>query len=107
MWLYYIGGNIAVVRLSFRILVGAWLLVAMVLVNSNSGTVVAYLTAPKMKPFINTFEDLVENEDVGLIIKEDVIIGQQILVISTISPKMSYSKLIPSFRQQNRASLKL
>ena len=74
------GGNIAVVRFSVRILVGVWLLIATVLVNSYSGTVVSYLTVPKLKPSINTFEDLVENEDVGLIIKDDVIIGQQILV---------------------------
>ena len=74
------GGNIAVVRFSLRILVGVWLLIATVLVNSYSGTVVSYLTVPKLKPSINTFEDLVENEDVGLIIKDDVIIGQQILV---------------------------
>ena len=68
------------VRFSLRILVGVWLLIATVLVNSYSGTVVSYLTVPKLKPSINTFEDLVENEDVGLIIKDDVIIGQQILV---------------------------
>ena len=74
------GGNIAVVRFSLRSLVGVWLLIATVLVNSYSGTVVAYLTVPKMKPAINTFEDLVANEDVGFIIKDDVIIGQQILV---------------------------
>ena len=74
------GGNIAVVRFSLRILVGVWLLIATVLVNSYSGTVVAYLTVPKLKPSINTFEDLVKNEDVGLIIKDDVIIGQHILV---------------------------
>jgi hypothetical protein len=54
----------------------------MVLVNSYSGTVVAYLTVPKMKPAINTFEDLAASKDVGFIIKDDVIIGQQILVIS-------------------------
>nr|CAH0102497.1 unnamed protein product [Daphnia galeata] len=77
--LEYGRGNVAAVRLSFRILVGAWLLVATVLVNSYSGTVVAYLTVPKMKPSINTFEDLAASEDVQLLIKEDVIIGQQIL----------------------------
>lgn len=75
-----VGGNIAVIRFSFRILVGGWLLVATVLVNSYSGTVVSYLTVPKMKPPINTFEDLATSEDVGILIKEDVVIGLQILV---------------------------
>ena len=78
------GGNVAVVSLSFRILVGAWLLVATVLVNSYSGTVVAYLNVPKMKPSINTFEDLAASEDVQLLIKEDLIIGQQILVVNLL-----------------------
>jgi hypothetical protein len=75
-----IGGNIPVIRFSFRILVGGWLLVATVLVNSYSGTVVSYLTVPKMKPPINTFEDLANSKDVGILIKEDVVIGLQILV---------------------------
>ncbi|XP_046446905.1 glutamate receptor ionotropic, delta-1-like [Daphnia pulex] len=73
------GGNIPVIRFSFRILVGGWLLVATVLVNSYSGTVVSYLTVPKMKPPINTFEDLANSKDVGILIKEDVVIGLQIL----------------------------
>ncbi|XP_045025966.1 glutamate receptor ionotropic, delta-1 [Daphnia magna] len=73
------GGNIAVSRFSFQILVGTWLLVAMVLVNSYSGTVVSYLTVPKMKPSIHTFEDLAANPDVGIILKVDTDIGQKIL----------------------------
>ncbi|KAK4019074.1 hypothetical protein OUZ56_001104 [Daphnia magna] len=72
-------GNIAVSRFSFQILVGTWLLVAMVLVNSYSGTVVSYLTVPKMKPSIHTFEDLAANPDVGIILKVDTDIGQKIL----------------------------
>jgi hypothetical protein len=55
--------------------------VATVLVNSYSGTIVSSLTVPKMKPQINTFEDVVASNDVSLIIKPDVIIGQQMLVI--------------------------
>jgi hypothetical protein len=37
-----------------------------------------------MKPSINTFEDLAANEDVGLLIKEDVLIAKQMLVISAL-----------------------
>jgi hypothetical protein len=55
--------------------------VATVLVNSYSGTIVSSLTVPKMKPQINTFEDVAASNDVSLIIKPDVIIGQQMLVI--------------------------
>jgi ionotropic glutamate receptor len=66
-------------RLSFRILVGVWVLVATVLVNSYSGTVISYLTIPNMKPAINTFEDLVANEDVELILLADTMTKKQIM----------------------------
>ena len=61
---------------------------ATVLVNSYSGTVVSYLTVPKMKPSINTFEDLATSHDVELLIRQDVIIGQQILVSNAILVKL-------------------
>lgn len=67
-------------RFSFRILVGVWLLIATVLVNSYSGTVISYLTVPKMKPPINTFEDLAISEDVELILLADNVITMQIMV---------------------------
>ncbi|XP_046447217.1 glutamate receptor ionotropic, kainate 2-like [Daphnia pulex] len=66
-------------RFSFRILVGVWLLIATVLVNSYSGTVISYLTVPKMKPPINTFEDLAISEDVELILLADNVITMQIM----------------------------
>ena len=60
-------------------LIGVWVLVATVLVNSYSSTVISYLTVPKMKPPINTFEDLVANEDVELILLADTMTKKQIL----------------------------
>ncbi len=57
-----------------------WLLLTTVLVNSYSGTVISYLTVPKMKPPIETFEDLIACENVGIILRQDFVIGQQILV---------------------------
>ena len=74
------GGSVAIGRLSFRVLVGAWLLIATVLVNSYSGTIISYLTVPKMKPAINTFEDLIASEEVELILLADTVIEQQIRV---------------------------
>lgn len=61
-----------------------WLLLTTVLVNSYSGTVISYLTVPKMKPPIETFDDLTVCENVGLILRQDYVIGKQILV--TFSP---------------------
>ena len=66
---------------SFRILIGGWLLAAMVLVNSYSSIVVSSLTLPKMKAAVNSFEDLAVNNEVFLILRGDTIIGQKILVI--------------------------
>lgn len=68
------------VHLSFRILVGTWLLISMVLVNSYSSTVISYLTVPKMKPHINTFEDLATNKEIGIILLKDAVLAEQILV---------------------------
>jgi ionotropic glutamate receptor len=46
-----------------------WLLLTTVLINSYSGTVISYLTVPKMKAPIETFEDLIACEDVGIILQ--------------------------------------
>lgn len=69
-------------RLSFWILMGAWLLAAMVLVNCYSGTVVSYLTVPIMMSSINTLDDLAASEDVGiLMVDNNIMAGQKIMVL--------------------------
>jgi hypothetical protein len=68
----FIAGNmIHVSRLSFRILVGSWLLVATVLVYSYSSTVVSHLTIVVTKPHINSLEDLAASKDVELLLLAD------------------------------------
>ena len=59
---------------------GFWVLVGMVLVNCYSGIIISSLTVPKMKPAVESFEDLAKSEDVGVILRSDTVIGQQILV---------------------------
>ncbi|XP_046447449.1 uncharacterized protein LOC124196410 [Daphnia pulex] len=73
------GNILAVNRLSFRFLVGTWALVATVLVNSYSSTVISYMTVSKNKPAINTFEDLVASENVELIVLADTTTKKQIM----------------------------
>ena len=69
-------------RNAFRILAGFWLLIAaMVLVNSYSSIVTSSLTVPKMKPSIDSLEDLAASEDVDVVLRSDVSTGEQILVI--------------------------
>ncbi|KAI9556275.1 hypothetical protein GHT06_018849 [Daphnia sinensis] len=82
-------------RHSFRILVGCWLLGAMVLVNSYAGIVISSLTVPKMKPPIETLEDLASSEDVGLIIRHDVLMGEQILKATSGIYKILGDKVRP------------
>lgn len=76
------GNVIAINRLSFRFLIGTWVLVATVLVNSYSSTVISYMTVPKMKPSINSYEDLVASKDVELILLADTTTKKQIMANS-------------------------
>ncbi|XP_046454961.1 glutamate [NMDA] receptor subunit 1-like isoform X1 [Daphnia pulex] len=73
------GGREAFNRFSFRVLTGVWVLCAMVLVNCYTGIVTSSLTTPKMKPTINSFEDLAASEEVGIVLRSDTTIGNQIL----------------------------
>ena len=54
----------------------------MVLVNSYSSTIISYLLVTKMKPSINTFEDVVTSQEIGIVLRQDFVIGKQILASS-------------------------
>ena len=56
----------------------------MVLVNSYSSIVISSLTVPKMKPSIDSLEDLAASEDVDVVLRSDVSTGVQILVTVTL-----------------------
>lgn len=75
-----LGGRDFLSRFSLRLLAGFRLLVTMVLFNSYSGTVISYLAFPKMKPRINSFEDLAASQEISLILLRDTVIGTQNLV---------------------------
>ena len=58
----------------------------MVLVNSYAGIIVSYnLAITKMVPPINTMEDLASSEDVGMILLDVSVIGQQIMAREHLS----------------------
>lgn len=78
--MYYIGLFSPFTKHSFRILAGCWLLAALVLVNSYSSIVVSSLTLPKMKPAIESFEDLAASEEVTIVLRTDFAISKEILV---------------------------
>ena len=78
-------------RHSFRIVAGFWVLVGMVLVNCYSGIVISSLTVPRMKPAVESLNDLATSEDVGVIIRSDIVIGQQILVLLSLRNRYYYN----------------
>ncbi|XP_057381702.1 glutamate receptor ionotropic, kainate glr-3-like isoform X1 [Daphnia carinata] len=73
------GGSEAFSYLSFRIMTGIWVLCATVLVNSYTGIVILSLTKPRMKPTINSFEDLAASKEVLIVFRHDTAMGEQIL----------------------------
>ncbi|KZS03572.1 Uncharacterized protein APZ42_033783 [Daphnia magna] len=85
---------------SSQMLIGMWLLIATVLVNSYSGTIISYLTVPRMKPPINTFEDLAASQDVSLVLLADNVIGQHIL-----DAKSGVLKILSGHIQNNRGQV--
>lgn len=84
---------------------------ATVLVNSFSGNVISTLTVPKMITRINSFEDLAQSHDVGIILLEDTTIGQQILVsldLKSILPsRFSQTKYINYHQSSTSGALKI
>jgi ionotropic glutamate receptor len=78
----YLGCKEAFNRTSFRLLTGVWVLCAMVLVNSYTGIVTSSLTTPKMKPSIGSLEELAASKEIGVLLRHDTSIGEQILVKS-------------------------
>jgi glutamate receptor, ionotropic, invertebrate len=67
-------------KLPVRILVAIWCLMALILVNSYTGNLISYLTVPKMKPVVNSFEELANSQDTKLTIEARNILSENILV---------------------------
>ena len=55
---------------------------AMVLVNSYTGIVTSSLTTPKLKPSIDSLEELAASKQIAVLIRFDTSLGEQILVNS-------------------------
>ena len=75
-----LGFYINIQRSSYRLLVGFWLLAATVLVNSYSGTLVSSLTMTKLKPTVNSLEDLAASSDLTMTVNVNSIVAQTIMV---------------------------
>ena len=55
-----IGQWMKISHFSFRLAVGVWVLMALVLVNVYSGNLFSYLAVPKLNPIPNTFDELAD-----------------------------------------------
>lgn len=67
-------------RLSLRLSVGIWLLTMIILVNAYTGTLTAFLTVPKLKPTVDTFEELANSQEKTLIIEPNTALSIKIMV---------------------------
>ena len=65
---------------SIRILAALWLLAATVLVNSYSGTLITSLTVTKLKPTVNSLEDLAASNDLVMTVSSNSVMSQNIFV---------------------------
>lgn len=61
------------------LLSGLWLLAMVVFVNAYTGTLISYLTVPKLNPVINSLEQLVAETDWKLSIEKNSEFSKQIL----------------------------
>ena len=65
---------------SFRIMAGAWLLAATVLVKCYSGTLTSTLTLTNFKRTVNSMEDLAASSDLTMTASANTVMTNTILV---------------------------
>nr|AQN78520.1 ionotropic receptor 14 [Meteorus pulchricornis] len=83
-----------------RLIVGTWWLVVMVIVATYSGSLVAFLTFPKMEPAVETVDDLLERrEEFTWTIPAGSFI-EDFLLVSTTEGLIGYKQLL----QENKGN---
>lgn len=70
--------------LSTRLLVAAWCLVAIVIVNSYTTTLASYLMAPRYKPLVNSIEDIADSSRPMLMVLKEGSYESFLLVFSFV-----------------------
>jgi Ligand-gated ion channel len=64
-----VGGVCYPKKSTIRLVAGAWCLVAFVLVNSYSSTLISFVSASNTKPFIKSINDIPEKPGAHLVIE--------------------------------------
>lgn len=65
----------------FRLMLGLWCLTMVVLVNAYTGTLMSYLTVPKLKPIVNTLAELADRHDTQMTVNFELGKARMFLVL--------------------------
>ena len=80
-----IGPYIPLRQTSFRLAAGVWCLMSLVLINAYSGNLISYLSVPKLKPVVQSFENLASSLDLKLAIDANSVMANRLLVSEYIT----------------------
>lgn len=77
------GNNISPkTKFSLRLVAGLWCLMMVVLVNAYTGTLMSYLTVPKLRPIVNTLEELAASSETQMTVDFELGKARMFLVIN-------------------------
>jgi Ligand-gated ion channel len=63
-----------------RILLTAWCLMCVILINAYTGNLTSYLAVPSVKPIPNSFEELAARKDLQIMVEDKGQLAEDILV---------------------------
>ena len=86
-------------RLSLRIMLGLWLLMMIVLVNSYTGVLTSYMAIPKLNPIPQSLEEFAASKEYKVSMQKNQLLADAFLVF------MQYSLLCIIFRLISTFSL--
>lgn len=90
--------------LAKRLVVAAWCLMAVVLVNSYTSSLVSYLMAPKYVSLMNTIQDLAESKEISLIVLKHTSMHSELLVCKQrLAELFKYQKKLLQFYDKQAA----
>lgn len=77
---FFQGNYVQPKQTSLRVAAGMYCLMALVFINAYAGNLVSYLTVPKLKPIVNSFEDLALSLELKLAVDARSIMANRFLV---------------------------
>lgn len=77
----FIADDIIHYTLATRLVVAAWCLISIVIVNSYTSSLVSHLMAPKFSPLINTVQDLADSREISIVVLKHTSVDSALFVI--------------------------